>query len=132
MNVQVLRILTTSLLLSTSLVGCASFDFGVGKVKPIEVITKANERTPLNIEQPEPIKTKPIKWVVVTPSNAEEIFQRLEQEGHSPVLFAITDDGYQQLAVTIAELRNIINTQRNIILKYKEYYEPKEESKQSK
>jgi hypothetical protein len=40
------------------------------------------------------------------------------------VLFGLTSEGYQTLAVTIAELRNLINTQRIIIEKYKEYYEP--------
>jgi len=73
---------------------------------------------------PDPLKTKPIEWVVITPDNAEEVFKSLEQKGHEPVLFALTDDGYQQLALTIADLRNLINTQRNIIIKYKEYYEP--------
>jgi hypothetical protein len=36
----------------------------------------------------------------------------------------MTPDGYQQLAITIADLRNMINQQRTIIAKYKEYYEP--------
>jgi len=40
------------------------------------------------------------------------------------VVFAITADGYQQLAVTIAELRNLIATQRLMIKQYKDYYEP--------
>jgi hypothetical protein len=39
------------------------------------------------------------------------------------VVFGLTDDDYQQLALTIAELRNFIATQRNIIIKYKDYYE---------
>jgi hypothetical protein len=40
------------------------------------------------------------------------------------VVFALTADGYQQLAVTIAELRNLIATQRVMIQKYRDYYEP--------
>lgn len=71
-------------------------------------------------------------WVVVTPDNAEEIFKKMEQEGKNLVLFALTDDGYQQLAITIADLRNLINTQRNIIIKYKEYYEPQQEQSKNK
>ena len=124
MNVRTLQTLTISLLLVTSLSGCGTFSFG-GKVKPIEVITKAQEKTPLDIAMPDPLRLKPIEWTLVTPGNSEEVFTRLESQGENLVLFTLTDDGYQQLAITIAELRNYINTQRTIILKYKEYYEPK-------
>jgi hypothetical protein len=119
--------LTTSLLLVTSLSGCASFDFLGKREKPIEITTKAADKTPLDIANPDPLKLKPMDWVVMTPANQEEIFAKLEAGGNDPVVFALTADGYQALAVTIAELRNLINTQRNIIIKYKEYYEPKKE-----
>ena len=117
--------LTTSLLLVTSLSGCASFDFLGKREKPIEITTKAADKTPLDISHPDPLKLKPVEWVVMTPANQEEIFKKIEEKGADPVVFGLTPDGYQALAVTIAELRNMINTQRNIIIKYKEYYEPK-------
>jgi hypothetical protein len=116
--------LTTSLLLVSSLTGCASFSLFGNREKPIEVVTKPIERTPLDISIPDPLKLKPIEWVLLTPGNQEEVFAKLEQGGSELVVFGLTADGYQQLAVTIAELRNMINTQRNIIIKYKEYYEP--------
>jgi hypothetical protein len=118
-----LQILTISLL-ATSLAGCASFSFG-SKVKPIEVVSKPMEKTPLDIPLPDPLKIKPFEWVLITPGNADEIFSKLEQRGDDLVIIGLTDDGYQQLAITIAELRNLINLQRNIILKYQNYYEPK-------
>jgi hypothetical protein len=124
-NVRILQILTITLL-ATSLAGCASFSFGT-KVKPIEVVSKPAEKTPLDISLPEPLSLKPIEWTLITPTNQEEIFSKLEQRGDDLVLIGLTDDGYQQLAITIAELRNLINLQRNIIIKYKEYYEPKKE-----
>jgi len=120
-------ILTTSLLLVTNLTGCASFSLFGKREKPVEIVTKAAEKTPLDIPQPDPLKLKPLEWVLVTPGNQEEIFKKLEEKGSDPVIFALTADGYQALAVTIAELRNLINTQRNIIIKYKKYYESKEE-----
>jgi len=122
-NVHRSLILITTLLVSSSLVGCASFGFGP-KTKPVQVLSKPVDKTPLDLAMPDPLKTKPIEWVVITPDNAEEVFKSLEQKGNDSVLFSLTDDGYQQLALTIADLRNLINTQRNIILKYKEYYEP--------
>ena len=120
-----MRTLITSLLLASSLTGCASFDFLGKREKPIEITTKAAEKTALAIPDPDPLRLKPIEWVLVTPGNQEEVFKKLEEKGADPVIFSLTADGYQQLAVTIAELRNLINTQRNIIIKYKEYYEPK-------
>jgi len=127
-----LRTLITSLLLVTSLTGCASFGFFGKREKPIEITTKAAEKTPLAIPDPDPLRLKPIGWVLVTPGNQEEVFKKLEENGTDPVIFALTADGYQQLAITIAELRNLINTQRNIIIKYKEYYEPKKDATEKK
>ena len=89
----------------------------------MEISTAPLEKTPLALTAPDPIRTKPIEWVLVTPANAEQVFKNLESKGQDQVVFGLTDDGYQQLAITIAELRNFINTQRTIIIKYKEYYE---------
>lgn len=119
-------------MLLTSLTGCASFNLFGEKVKPIEVVSKPVEKTRLDIANPDPIKTKPIEWVVITPENLDEVWKRLESKNQNLVLFALTDDGYQQLAITIADLRNLINTQRTIILKYKEYYEPLNPPKEAK
>lgn len=126
MNVRRLQILTISLLAAINLSGCASFDFfKTEKVKPVEIVAKPMEKTPLAIPLPDSLKLKPITWTLITPANQEEIFAKLEQQGQDTVIIGLTDDGYQQLAITIGELRNLINLQRNIIIKYQEYYEPK-------
>ena len=104
-------------LLAVNLTGCAS-------VKPVEIVTVAKARTPLALSDPEPLQVAPVKWVVMTPETAEAIFKQLAAKGQSPVLFALTPDGYQQLAITMTEVRNFIATQRTIVIKYKEYYEP--------
>jgi hypothetical protein len=88
------------------------------------VQTKAVERTRLNLADPAPLKGRELNWIVVTPENAEEVWKKLKEENTDLVLFAITDDGYEQLALSMAELRNFIAQQRAIIVKYKEYYEP--------
>lgn len=120
-------------MLVSNLTGCANFSLFGGKVDPIEVKNVAVEKTPLNIDLPGPIKAKPFDWYIITPENAEGTFKRLEEKGNSDlVFFAITSDGYQQLAVTISELRNLITTQRQIIIKYKEYYEATTEDSQEK
>ena len=124
MNVHRWPILITSLLLLTNLGGCASWGLFGKRVEPITVSTVPLEKTPLALPDPAPLKSKPIRWVVITPANAESVWERLAQDDDDVVVFALTSDGYQQLAVTIAELRNLIATQRVIIQKYREYYEP--------
>jgi hypothetical protein len=130
--VNVLRwsILITSLSLIS---GCASFGnlFGT-TVKPVEVKTVAVERTRLNLSDPPPVKVRDVEWIVITPENAEQVWASLKEKNTDLVLISLSDEGYEQLAITIAELRNLIATQRSIILKYKEYYEPRESTGQNK
>lgn len=94
-------------------------------VEPIQVVNKPIERTPLAIDNPPPLRLRPFDWIVITPENWEEVFKQMQTKEQNLVLFGLTSDGYQSLAVSIAEIRNLINTQRIIIQKYKDYYEPK-------
>jgi hypothetical protein len=122
----------TSLLLVASLLsGCASFSLFGSRVKPVEVQVKAVERTRLNIPHPGPLSAKPVEWILITPENAERVFAELKEKNVDLVLFGLTDDGYESLSVIMAELRNYIATQRQIIIKYQEYYEP-EKSEEKK
>lgn len=124
MNARHLLIAITFPLIS----GCASFGnlFGGSDVKPITIKTQEVGRTRINIKEPAPIQGREVKWVVITPENAEQVWKQLKEQNTDLVLIGLTDDGYEQLALTMAELKNYIAQQRLIILKYKEYYEPKE------
>ena len=125
MNARPWPTLIISLLLVSNLAGCAfSLPWQRKPEKPVEIITAPLEKTPLALPTPDPIRIKPIEWILVTPANSDQVFKNLDAKGQDQVVFGLTDDGYQQLAIIIAELRNFINTQRNIITKYKEYYEP--------
>lgn len=92
-------------------------------MKPIEVVAKPVERTKLNISDPAPLKSRELKWIVVTPDNVDEVWKKLADGKTDLVLFALTDDGYEQLSISMSEIRNYISSQRQIIIKYKEYYE---------
>lgn len=111
------------LLLATSLAGCAG-------VRPITVNTEEVARQPLALELPAPVRITPVTWTLVTPSNVDEVFRAMAERGDDAVLFTITADGYKELSVTMAELRNLIVTQRAIIIKYQQYYESKPAAKQ--
>lgn len=122
MNVLRLSILTLSLSLIS---GCSSlWPFSREEVKTVQIQTKAVERTRLNLREPTPLKPRDLQWIIITPENAEEIWAKLRESNTDLVLIALTDEGYESLAVTMAEIRNFIAEQRTIIIKYKEYYEP--------
>lgn len=122
MNARHLLILLTPLLIS----GCGLTSWFRDAVKPVEIQTKQVERTRLNLPEPTPLNAREVKWVIITPENASEVWKRLEEENSDMVLIGLTDDGYEQLALTMAEIRNMLAQQRTIILKYKDYYEPVE------
>lgn len=120
MNVRHLLILTTILSIS----GCSLLPKWGEDVKPITVKTEAVARTPLNLSDPAPLKAREVQWIVITPENADEVWKRLKDEKKDLMLIALTDDGYEMLAMNIAEIKNLIAQQRSIIIKYKDYYEP--------
>lgn len=131
-----MRILTTGLLLSSlALTGCSFMpkmpSFG-SDVKPVQITTKAADKTALALPDPGPINTSVITWYIITPENYQEVFKKLADEGHDVVLFGMTDDGYQELAVLIADVRNHINQQREILRRYREYYEPAKKPEEAK
>ena len=61
------------LILSTSLTvisGCSS-------IKELEIFTKEVKRTPLNLDEPNPLKLGKVDWVVINKDNYEEVFKKL-------------------------------------------------------
>lgn len=128
---QITRILLLPILI-ISLSGCASLSLFGGGPKPLEVVKKAEERTKLNLKEPEPLDLNSPKWIIITPENSSEVWPRVKEENEDVVLFGLTDQGYETLAIMIAELRNFINTQRTIIQQYKQYYENQDKPLDSK
>jgi len=90
----------------------------------VQIQKKEVERTRLDLPMPPPLKAREMQWFVVTPENIDQVWAKLKEQNADLVVFALTDDGYQELAMTMAEVRNYIASQRAIIVKYKEYYEP--------
>jgi hypothetical protein len=115
MNVLIWLTILSTILIS----GCTSLN-----EKPIIIESIEAERIGLDLPMPEPLSGRTIRWVVITPDNAKEVWEELKSKKIDLVLFAITDDGYKELSLTMSELRNYIVQQRTMILKYKEYYEP--------
>jgi hypothetical protein len=71
------------------------------------------------------LQLAPVRWRIITPDNIDQVWTEIKDSGNEVVLFAITPDGYEQLSLDFAEIRNHMAQQRHIIIKYKEYYESK-------
>lgn len=78
----------------------------------------------MNLTSPPALALQPLEWVVVTPQNAGQVFNDMQQRGETPVLFAITGEGYQNLAIDWSKVRAFMESQNLIIIQYKNYYEP--------
>ena len=117
------------IVMGLSLQGCALL--GWNSVQPVEIQKRAVERTPLNLPDPQPLKPVAPQWIVITPENQAQVFADLKSKNIDMVLFALTDDGYEELAVDMAQIRSFIAQQRDILVRYREYYEPKKKDEQS-
>ena len=108
------------------LTGCSMFS----KREPEIVIkTKLVERTPLNLEQPAPLRLKNADWIIVTEANIDELIEERKQNPDDFVAFyGLDQTGYKVLSVTMQQLLAMIREQRLIIAKYKEYYEQTDRS----
>jgi hypothetical protein len=107
---------------TVTLTGCAGF--GWRSVEPVKIKKEEVARTPLNLPDPAPLKPTAPAWIVITPSTADRVWKQLETNNQDLVLFALTDDGYEALAVDTAETRNYIARMRQILQEYRRYYEP--------
>jgi|TARA_Y100000389_G_C17245584_1_gene405417 hypothetical protein len=109
-------------LLAVFLTSCGS------SVQEIQVTTVEVSKTPLNLPNPDPLKLQDVEWIIITKDNANEIFERIKSAGGEYALFAVEDTGYEKLQINYTDIRNKLAEQRQLLLAYREYYEPIEEA----
>ena len=98
-------------------------------IKPLEVFNLEVKREPLNLDQPDIADFEDLNWFIITSGNAEEMFAKLKEKNLDPVLFGLSDDGYEALSKNFAQIRHYIQKQNLIIESYKNYYEPSNKKK---
>ena len=86
-------------------------------------------RAQLNLEKPIPLVLEQLRWIIITSENAEEVFQKLEDQGIDPVIFGLTDKDFELLAKNFARIRNQLKITNNLLDNYKEYYESDKDEK---
>lgn len=95
----------------------------------IEVSNVQEERLRIELDEPAPIITKNVNWIIITEENKDEIFQLLLAEKIQPILISLTADEYENLSINMAELKRFIIEHQSILKSYKEYYEPNNQHK---
>lgn len=109
-------------ILAATLSGCASSWFQ--KTEPVTIKKEEVARTALNLPDPSPLRPRTHEWILITPENAESVWKRLKENNTDLVVIGLTDDGYERLALDMAEIRVFIAQLRAVLQKYREYYEP--------
>ena len=118
-QVKSIKHVLQSLILSTlvlSLVACSA-------TRRIEVTTASIERVPLTLSKVDTLKLDEVTWIVITPENIDQVFRDLETKNFDIVLFALTDDGYENISVNIAKIKKLVLQQKAVMAAYKRYYE---------
>ena len=70
------------------------------------------------VSRPSPIKMKNSDIIVVTESNLEEVINRVKNTQGEFVLYAMTAQSFESLALNFEQIKQLIETQNQIILYY--------------
>jgi len=92
----------------------------------LDPVTTVEVRT-IEISRPAPIvpnvdqlDLRPVQWIVITPENVDEKFTQI-RDGEM-VFFALTREGYENLALNMSDIRTNIEQYQRIIAVYKRQF----------
>jgi hypothetical protein len=89
-------------------------------VKPVEVRTIEVQKPAPVVPAVDQLRLREVKWVIITPENAEEKFKEIKTG--EVVYFALTTDGYENIALNLSDVRALIDQQKKIIAIYESQY----------
>ena len=95
-------------------------------VPQVVVQTEYIEKTIPTPPRPTAVNMPNVDWYVVNADNIDEFLSRIELDVGEVVFIAITPNGYENLALGVADLRRYILQQQEIILYYEQQVKPKE------
>lgn len=91
-------------------------------VQEIQISAKPIDKPELVLPYADPIKSRDVEWIIITPDNYEKVFNDLAKKGQPIVLFGLTDKGYENIALNLSDIRAFIQQQQAIIAAYEGYY----------
>ena len=79
------------------------------------------------VPRPDPIKMRNADIVVVTEANLQEVIERIKTEQGDFVLYAMTAQSFEALALSFEQIKKYIEQQNAVILYYEEAVKPKKD-----
>ena len=79
------------------------------------------------VPRPDPIKMRNADIVVVTEANLQEVIERIKTEQGDFVLYAMTAQSFEALALSFEQIKKFIEAQNAVILYYEEAVKPKDD-----
>lgn len=76
------------------------------------------------VPRPDPIKMKNADIIVVTQANLDEVIARVKGEQGDFVLYAMTAQSFEHLALSFEQIKKFIEEQNAVILYYEEAVTP--------
>lgn len=92
----------------------------VEPVAPIQVKTIEIPRPAPVVPEVDQLRLREVEWVIITPENIDQKFNEIKNG--ELVLFAVTADGYENIALNLSDIRAMIEQQKKIIAIYKSQY----------
>ena len=102
--------LIAAVLLSLTLIGCSS------SPKVIEIKATPIDVVPLTLPEVDQIVLDDVKFYVVTEANIDAVMVELQKKNYDPVIFGVTDDGYEMMSVNMAKILQLVQQQRAVII----------------
>ena len=106
----------TLIILVISLSACGS------SVKKLDILTTPVEKAPLQLPSVTKLNLESIEWILVTENNIEEVFKELEKKKYDPVVFGVSDAGYESISLNLAKIKQLVEQQKAVIIAYQRYY----------
>ena len=101
---------------------------GCSTTKQLEITTTPIEKPALVLPAADTLNLQDVEWFVINEENVETVWKRIADDKKDIVLFGLTDDGYERLALNLSDIMTLIQQQKAIIGAYKEYYEDAEKA----
>ena len=79
------------------------------------------------VPRPKPVEMRDANIVVVTEANLQEVIDRIKTEQGDFVLYAMTAQSFEALALSFEQIKKYIEEQNAVILYYEEAVKPKKD-----
>jgi len=92
----------------------------------IDISSKPIEKPQLELQPVDEIRLRNVEWVIINAENIEEKIAEFTANGQPLAIFALSDEGYENLGLNFSDIRALVQQQQAIIVAYENYYKQAE------